>query len=237
MVRTKPTIPGIVDRIRWALGQGAAHGLDPHSRLVLVCIANRAGAADGCFESQTQLGKDAGCTREWVNQRILPELEALALIVRDGTKRRAARYHPICNLMPQSIPAPQVRSVNPRVNKTPPPSCEVQSSQDHVNPRVHTNQKKEELGDDKAHRYESNLDAQSNPLNNPPNVSHTLPSPVRENESAVITVGEGWREAAALVVDEPEPEYRNGTGQEPDSLGHSKGPEPEKRPPPSTTAR
>ena len=41
-------------------------------------------------------------------------------------------------------------------------------------------------------------------------------------------MGEGWREAAALVVDEPEPENRNGIGQEPDSLGHSKGTEPEK---------
>ena len=244
MVRTKPTIPGIVDRERWAWEQGVKHNLDHLARLVLLRIVYRAGGPDGCFESQAELGKHVGCSRQHVNLHVLPELEALALIVRDGRKRRAAVYHPIVNLMPQSIPAPQLRSVKPRVDKTIEPKCQVQTLQDHVKPRVDTNQKKEESGVRGAHRSESNLDVQRNPtlggappgqappLDNPPNVTLTLPSPVRENVSAVVTVGEDWQEAAALVVEEPEPEYRNGTGGEGNSFGHSKGPEPEKSPPP-----
>ena len=145
MVRTKPTIPGIVDRERWAWEQGVKHNLDYLARLVLLRIVYRAGGPDGCFESQAELGKHVGCSRQHVNLHVLPELEALALIVRDGRKRRAAVYHPIVNLMPQSIPAPQLRSVKPRVDKTIEPKCQVQTLQDHVKPRVDTNKKEEEF--------------------------------------------------------------------------------------------
>ena len=87
------------------------------ARLVLLRIVYRAGGPEGCFESQAELGKYAGCSRQYVNLHVLPELEALALVVRDGRKRRAAVYHPIVNLMPQSIPAPQLRSVKSRLYK------------------------------------------------------------------------------------------------------------------------
>ena len=212
-------------RIDWAQKQIAKSSLSASEGLVLIWICYRAIGVGGCYESQVNMGKSLSLSVRTVKPALDRLRDRFGVIVPEGelTAGRAARYHPLCNV-------PEIPNLRSLRGGSPPPTYAETADK----------LEEQEVRGKEAHRSEPNLDVQSNPppgpLINPPNVYSTH-SPVAENVSAVVTVGEDWQEAAALVVEEPEPEYRNGTGAEGNSFGHSKGPEPEKSPPPPTTAR